>query len=164
MTSIIARVSAVLILGVALTAGRPGWQWLFIIEGCLTIIYGIVLKVLLAPTPGVAWFLKPAERTWLQQRQDNIHLGAMANSGGRGSTIMGALTFTPCCAFETTALAPLGSHGLPLWKLRVLAHKGSQATILTGRRDYKNIFLSCVMTVRSLKLAGQMSENKCHRL
>ena len=22
-----------------------GWQWLFIIEGCLTVIYGVILKV-----------------------------------------------------------------------------------------------------------------------
>ena len=26
-------------------AGLRGWQWLFIIEGCLTIIYGVILRV-----------------------------------------------------------------------------------------------------------------------
>ena len=58
--------------------------------GCpQTIIYGIILRVLLAPKPSVAWFLQPAERTWLQQRQDNVHLAAVGNSSGKGTTIMG---------------------------------------------------------------------------
>ena len=73
----------------ALFAGMPGWQWLFIIEGLLTVVYGVCVKLLLAPKPATAWFLQPAEREWLQQRQDNMHAGAVATSGGRGSTILG---------------------------------------------------------------------------
>lgn len=75
--------------GIALCAGMPGWQWLFIIEGLLTVVYGICVKLLLAPKPSTAWFLQPAEREWLQQRQDNVHAGAVATSGGRGTTILG---------------------------------------------------------------------------
>ena len=76
--------------GCAPCTGMPGWQWLFIIEGLLTVVYGICVKLLLAPKPSTAWFLQPAEREWLQQRQDNVHAGAVATSGGRGSTILGA--------------------------------------------------------------------------
>ena len=47
-------------------AGLRGWQWLFIIEGCLTTIYGVILKVRL---PGIleAYFgMQHADHTSLQ--------------------------------------------------------------------------------------------------
>ena len=75
----------------------PGWQWLFIIEGCLTVLYGICVKLLLAPKPSTAWFLQPAEREWLQQRQDNVHIGAVANAGGKSTSILGAHHLTGLC-------------------------------------------------------------------
>ncbi|CAL5224155.1 g6792 [Coccomyxa viridis] len=53
--------------------GLRGWQWLFIIEGLVTSIYGILLKFLLTPSPAKSHFLTPAERTWLQNRQDTQH-------------------------------------------------------------------------------------------
>jgi len=84
-----------------------------------TIIYGVVLRVLLAPKPSVAWFLQPAERTWLQQRQDNVHLAAVSNSSGKGTTILGARTFETC---EYAA-----SAGGTLQRLRVSMHLPGKA-------------------------------------
>ena len=88
-------------------AGMPGWQWLFIIEGCLTVVYGICVKLLLAPKPSTAWFLQPAEREWLRQRQDNVHTGAVANAGGKSTSILGAhLSDWPVCEEILTVCVP----------------------------------------------------------
>ncbi len=49
-------------------------------------------QVFLAPTPGTAWFLKPAERRWLQQRQDDSHAAAMKRTHGQNSSMVSGLT------------------------------------------------------------------------
>jgi len=50
--------------------GLRGWQWLFLIEGGTTLIFGILLRLFLVPSPAKAKFLTPEERNWLQHRQD----------------------------------------------------------------------------------------------
>ncbi|KAH7020698.1 major facilitator superfamily domain-containing protein [Microdochium trichocladiopsis] len=39
-----------------------GWRWLFIIEGALTVIFGVVAFWWLPASPQTTWFLKPEER------------------------------------------------------------------------------------------------------
>ncbi|KAK9832829.1 hypothetical protein WJX81_005015 [Elliptochloris bilobata] len=73
-SAVVGALAAAALLQMDGVAGMPGWQWLFIIEGLLTI---------------------PTERDWLQQRQDNIHIGAVAKSEGRGTTIVGAHPLRP---------------------------------------------------------------------
>lgn len=46
----------------------------------------------LAPTPGTAWFLKPAEQRWLQQRQDDSHAAAMRRTHGKNASMISGLT------------------------------------------------------------------------
>jgi MFS transporter, ACS family, tartrate transporter len=51
--------------------GLQGWQWLFIIEGLPPIIMCFVTWRLLTDRPTDAAWLKPEQRTWLQQRLDS---------------------------------------------------------------------------------------------
>lgn len=44
------------------------WQYLFIIEGALTIFFGLVAWPWLPSGPGSAWFLKPEERHFAAER------------------------------------------------------------------------------------------------
>nr|WP_294543928.1 MFS transporter [uncultured Rhodopila sp.] len=51
--------------------GLEGWQWLFIIEGLPPIIMGVVTWALLTDRPKDAAWLRPQQRTWLQERLDS---------------------------------------------------------------------------------------------
>jgi MFS family permease len=51
--------------------GHPqvkGWMWLFIIEGALTVLIGLVAYWWLPSSPGSAWFLNEDERTAAKSR------------------------------------------------------------------------------------------------
>jgi len=55
----------------------PGWKWLFIIEGGLTVIIGIIGFFWLPAYPDSAWFLSEAEREAARVR-------SLRDSNGRG--------------------------------------------------------------------------------
>ncbi|KAF6802252.1 allantoate transport protein [Colletotrichum sojae] len=44
------------------------WQYLFIIEGALTVLFGVLAWFLLPSGPGSAWFLTPEERRFAAER------------------------------------------------------------------------------------------------
>lgn len=48
--------------------GRPGWAWIFIIEGIATTLVGVVCWWMVFDWPDTARFLTPAERIRVQRR------------------------------------------------------------------------------------------------
>ena len=52
-------------------AGLEGWQWLYILEGAPPIIMGLVTWKLLTDRPHDAEWLRPEQRSWLQNRLDS---------------------------------------------------------------------------------------------
>ncbi|EFN55132.1 hypothetical protein CHLNCDRAFT_134195 [Chlorella variabilis] len=78
--------------------GLRGWQWLFILEGGATVVFGALLRFALAPSPAKARMLTRAEREWLRHRQETARtaMGAAGQQGahpqareGGGSTCAG---------------------------------------------------------------------------
>ena len=51
--------------------GYAGWQWLFVLEGLPTALFGVVVYRLLSNLPGDAPWLSPAEKTLVQTVLDN---------------------------------------------------------------------------------------------
>lgn len=51
--------------------GLQGWQWLFLIEALPPIVMSVVTWVFLTDRPIDAMWLRPEQRTWLQQRLDS---------------------------------------------------------------------------------------------
>ncbi|KAH7097519.1 major facilitator superfamily domain-containing protein [Auriculariales sp. MPI-PUGE-AT-0066] len=50
------------------TAGRPGWAWIFIIEGVITVALGLVAFFAMQDYPETATFLTPEEKTEVERR------------------------------------------------------------------------------------------------
>ena len=80
LAQVIGAPLAALILSFDGAFGLEGWQWLFIIEGVTTLIFGVLLKIFLAPSPATATCLTPEERKWLQRRQDGQPTASNDNS------------------------------------------------------------------------------------
>ncbi|KAG6835655.1 hypothetical protein H0H93_016096, partial [Arthromyces matolae] len=49
-------------------AGRPGWAWIFIIEGLFSVVCGIVLFFILPRSPAHAQFLRAQEKEYVIAR------------------------------------------------------------------------------------------------
>jgi MFS transporter, ACS family, tartrate transporter len=62
-------------------AGLKGWQWLFIIEGVPTVLFGLVFLTVMPDKPHDARWLEPAERDWLQATIDGEHRAVAAVHG-----------------------------------------------------------------------------------
>src|SRR4051812_8726450 len=62
-------------------AGLKGWQWLFIIEGVPTVLFGLVFLAVMPDRPRDAAWLSDEERAWLQSTIDSEHTAVAAAHG-----------------------------------------------------------------------------------
>jgi MFS family permease len=67
-----APIAAVILSSFDNFLGLAGWQWLFLIEGLTTLVFGVLLRIFLAPSPREAACLTTTEQEWLQRRQDAL--------------------------------------------------------------------------------------------
>lgn len=89
--------------------GLRGWQWIYIMEGSLTMSYALVLFSFLAREPGVAWFLRPAERDWLARRQFTAHQHAHDANPSAGTRLGPHLPAASPCLLAQYAWMLAGS-------------------------------------------------------
>jgi MFS transporter, ACS family, tartrate transporter len=61
--------------------GLKGWQWLFIIEGVPTVLFGLVFLTVMPDKPRDAKWLSADERGWLQNTIDSEHKAVAAVHG-----------------------------------------------------------------------------------
>ncbi|TCD62156.1 hypothetical protein EIP91_007284 [Steccherinum ochraceum] len=71
MSSIIGAFLAIGILRLRTSSGQSGWKWLFLIEGLLTLVVGLLSFVLMPPSPTQtkAWY-RP--KGWFNEREETI--------------------------------------------------------------------------------------------
>lgn len=61
-------------------AGYPGWRWLYILEGLITVIWAFICIFVVPKNYETAYFLNDAEKAIMRQRAER----AEAYSGGSG--------------------------------------------------------------------------------
>jgi ACS family tartrate transporter-like MFS transporter len=101
-------------------AGLRGWQWLFVLEGGLAILVGLMIPKILADSPKKASWLSPQESTWLaaaisaESRPTTVHASWVHLF--RSRTVLGfALGYF---------ILMIGLYGLSFWIPRILTSQG----------------------------------------
>ncbi len=74
-------------------AGRRGWTWLFLIEGLITIVFGMAVLLFLPRKPATLRVLQPDERAWLQGRHEHADKHARAQTKSSGSFWAGLVSW-----------------------------------------------------------------------
>ena len=114
--------------------GAAGWQWIFILEGILTVIIGAFAYLFIYNYPDTAKFLKPAERHFIQKRLA-ADSDASENEGFTWGNVMKALAdpkvWLYCAGFHFMSL-PLYTLSLFLPSIiENLGYTSAQAQLLT---------------------------------
>jgi len=74
------------LLGLDGRLGLQGWQWLFLLEGVPSVLVGLAVLWLLPDRPRNAGWLRPEERTWLEERLDAERGPSSAARAGASGT------------------------------------------------------------------------------
>ncbi|PMD55218.1 MFS general substrate transporter [Hyaloscypha bicolor E] len=123
-STVISGVLAYAFDGVSGNGGLSGWQWLFLVEGLITIIFGVILYFLLPDFPPTARWLTEKEKAFIQARlPKNAPREAESNFNFREIIIQlkdfKMWLFTLCWATFT-----VGTSGLTFYQPTVVANLG----------------------------------------
>ncbi len=107
--------------------GFRGWQWLFIVEGLMPIVYAVVLWFYLPDTPEKAKWLKPEQKEWLvkviaeenAKKETPKHIGVF-----QALTRPGTMLF-----FLVYFLTGIGYLGQQLWMPQLSKSRGQEPLI-----------------------------------
>jgi sugar phosphate permease len=92
--------------------GLAGWQWMFLIEGALGIILGIVTLSYLTDSPEQAAWLEPAERAWLRAELEREPARHLPGAGEFGAALADFRVWVLTFMFFCFGLA---SYGIVFW-------------------------------------------------
>lgn len=109
-------------------AGLSGWQWLFLVEGLPSSVFGLVALRLLDDRPDDARWLSDADKAALRAAHAQAEVGARAASTGR--PVFGQRDFWLLCA-ANFALAAAG-YSLVFWMPVVLRRGGLHSAMQIG--------------------------------
>jgi ACS family tartrate transporter-like MFS transporter len=108
------------LLGLDGNAGLHGWQWLFLVQGLPTVLFGLVVLRYLPDAPATATWLTLAEKDWIhnelarEQARKGAPLGHNVLAAFRNPRVLllGAIGFTLIAVITTVILnAPLILQG-----------------------------------------------------
>jgi MFS transporter, ACS family, tartrate transporter len=110
-------------------AGLTGWQWLFLIEGSVTVLAGFIVLLLLADRPKDARWLTLEERTWLTDRLDQER---RTQGNSSHAELLPALREPKVWWLSTIAfLVMFGFYGIQYWTPALI--KSSMRELSTGQ-------------------------------
>jgi ACS family tartrate transporter-like MFS transporter len=98
------------------TGGLHGWQWLFLVQGLPTVLFGLVVLRYLPDTPATAAWLAPDEKAWIETElaREQARIGApvrhdvLAAFRNPRVLLLGAIGFLLIAVITTVILnAPL---------------------------------------------------------
>ncbi len=93
-----------------------GWQYLFIIEGAVPVLLGIIAPFWLAPDVTKAWFLSPEERAFAERRMivDSVANGKEKHKMTRSDFKDAFVDWRIWAIMLSNTLASLSSQGFTI--------------------------------------------------
>ncbi|NBW75789.1 MAG: MFS transporter [Sphingomonadaceae bacterium] len=145
------------LLGLDGTGGLEGWQWLFLVQGLPTVLFGLIVWRCLPDSPASSHWLSQPEKDWIQRElaREQALIGEPARHNVLAAfrnprvLLLGAIGFTAMCVVTTIVLnAPL-----------VLAE--------TGRLDVSSIGyivgLGGLLGVAAILICGNLADRAGYR-
>ncbi|KAL5322572.1 hypothetical protein ACEPPN_010545 [Leptodophora sp. 'Broadleaf-Isolate-01'] len=123
-STVISGVLAFAFDGVSGKGALSGWQWLFLVEGLATIVFGVVLFFCLPDFPPTAKWLSEKEKAFVQARLP-INAPRSAESNFKLREIFTSLKDTKMWLFTLCwATFTVGTYGLTFYQPTVIANLG----------------------------------------
>ncbi|KIW66256.1 hypothetical protein PV04_08455 [Phialophora macrospora] len=135
--------------------GLSGWQWLFLVEGVITIAYGIALFFILPDFPTQAKWLTEKEKAFIQARlPGNAPRAEELNFNFR--EILGALKDKRMWLFTLVwATMTVGTTGLTFYQPTVIANLGFTSI---AKSQLLNIPTSC-LSILIIAVSGYFADS-----
>jgi ACS family tartrate transporter-like MFS transporter len=100
------------------TLGLAGWQWLFLVEGCPAVVFGVLAWYYLTDRPEQATWLPPEERQWLSEVMARERAERLSrHSGSDLSAMMSGKLWLLSFIYFLNALV---TYGVFLWLPKIL--------------------------------------------
>ena len=132
-----------------------GWRWIFIAEGFPSVIAGILTMIYLKDHPYQAAWLKPAERTWLE---DTLAVESRVNLKQDSRGISGFLTLPFLTLVAVWFLDNVGVYGFNLWlpmMIRKLAAYPSAVVVAMASIPFIGALIAAALVSRSSDVSGE---------
>ena len=116
------------LLGLHLTAGLAGWQWMFLLEGIPAVLLGAVVLVYLVDCPEEAAWLSNTEREWLLATLRREREEVPAVSGKFSALKMGPIWMLALVYFGLNTV----SYGVSLWLPKLIKSLSGVSNFTVG--------------------------------
>lgn len=105
------------LLSLQVKAALHGWQYLFIIEGAVPVLLGIIAPFWLASDVSKAWFLSPEERAFAERRMivDSVANGGEKHKMSRSDFKDAFTDWRIWAVMLSNTLASLSSQGFTIF-------------------------------------------------
>lgn len=111
-------------------AGLHGWQWMFIIEGALGLIFGLASLRWLTDRPAEATWLAPEQREWLESKLEAERAALAGQPHGRIRDVIG--NGRAWCLSVLFGCALVGIYGWTLWLPQIVKTLGHLSDLQVG--------------------------------
>jgi MFS family permease len=141
-------------------AGLDGWQWMFLIEGALGLLLGLVSLRWLTDRPAEAKWLAPEQRDWLESRLEAERAELAGQPHGRIRSVIG--NGRAWCLAILFGCALVGIYGWTLWLPQIVKTMGNLSDLQVGLLSAMPPLIGVIATLLVGRSSDRTGDRKKH--